>query len=133
MRTAFVETLLRISAQDKRICLLTGDLGFMVLEKYAAAYPDRFFNVGIAEANMVNLATGLALDGWIPYVYSIATFASMRGYEQIRNGPVLHKLPVRIAIVTWIERTYHRRRRQRVLGRLTPVEFEILHTELQAA
>ncbi len=68
----------------------------MVLEKYAAAYPDRFFNVGIAEANMVNLATGLALDGWIPYVYSIATFASMRGYEQIRNGPVLHKLPVRI-------------------------------------
>lgn len=96
MRTAFIETLLELAKKDKRICLLTGDLGFTVLEKFAETYPDRFYNVGVAEANMIGLATGLALEGWIPYVYSIATFASMRGYEQIRNGPVLHQLPVRI-------------------------------------
>src|SRR5258708_37372003 len=87
---------MQLSQKDKRICLLTGDLGFTVLERFAAASPERFFNVGAAEANMMGLATGLALDGWVPYVYSIATFASMRGYEQIRNGPVLHHLPVRI-------------------------------------
>src|SRR5258708_9926034 len=90
---------MQLSQKDKRICLLTGDLGFTVLERFAAASPERFFNVGAAEANMMGLATGLALDGWVPYVYSIATFSSMRGYEQIRNGPVLHHLPVRIICI----------------------------------
>jgi transketolase len=96
MRSAFIESLIQLAKKDERVCLLTGDLGFTVLEKFADAFPGRFFNVGVAEANMIGLATGLALEGWIPYVYSIATFASMRGYEQIRNGPVLHQLPVRI-------------------------------------
>jgi transketolase len=75
---------------------MTADLGFMVLEEFAKAHPSRFFNVGVAEANMIGLATGLAASGFIPFTYSIATFASMRCYEQIRNGPVLHCLPVRI-------------------------------------
>lgn len=76
--------------------LLTGDLGFKVLEPFAERCPDRFVNVGVAEQNMVGIATGLAEAGFTPYVYSIATFASMRGYEFVRNGPVLHRLPVRI-------------------------------------
>jgi transketolase len=96
VRTAFIETILEMAAKDPKILLLTADLGFTVLEKFAKAFPGRFVNVGVAEANMMGLATGLALDGWKPYVYSIATFASMRGYEQVRNGPVLHQLPVRI-------------------------------------
>jgi transketolase len=96
VRTAFIETLLELAAKDSKILLLTADLGFTVLERFAKAFPGRFVNVGVAEANMMGLATGLALDGWKPYVYSIATFASMRGYEQVRNGPVLHQLPVRI-------------------------------------
>ena len=76
--------------------LLTGDLGFTVLEPFAERFPDRFFNVGVAEQNMVGVATGLAEAGFVPFVYSIATFASLRPYEFIRNGPVLHELPVRI-------------------------------------
>ena len=80
---------------DSRIVLMTADLGYMVLEKFSDAYPDRFLNVGVAEANMMGIATGLAACGYVPYVYSIATFASMRGYEQMRNGPILHELPVR--------------------------------------
>ena len=76
--------------------LLTADLGFMVLEPFAERHPDRFFNVGVAEANMISLAAGMAREGFIPFCYSIATFASMRGYEQFRNGAVLHHLPVRI-------------------------------------
>jgi len=96
MRHAFAKALYDIAESDERIVLMTADLGFMVLEDFARAYPSRFFNVGVAEANMIGLATGLAASGYIPFVYSIATFASMRGYEQIRNGPILHNLPVRV-------------------------------------
>ncbi len=96
MRAAFVQTLAELASRDERIVLLTGDLGFMALEPFSERYPNRFYNVGVAEQNMIGLATGLAESGFIPYVYSIATFASLRGYEFIRNGPVAHALPVRI-------------------------------------
>jgi transketolase len=76
--------------------LLTADLGFLALEPFAEAFPERFFNVGVAEQNMVGLATGLAEAGMVPFVYSIAPFASLRPYEFIRNGPVFHRLPVRV-------------------------------------
>ncbi|MGW5668698.1 transketolase family protein [Micromonospora sp. NPDC003776] len=96
MRAAFVETLAELAERDSRVVLLTGDLGFNFLEPFGGRFPDRFYNVGVAEQNMVGVATGLAEAGMIPFVYSIATFASMRPYEFIRNGPVLHRLPVRI-------------------------------------
>ena len=97
MRGAFTRTLVELAEQDPRILLLTGDLGYTVLEPFAERFPDRFFNVGVAEQNMVGLATGLAEAGFIPFLYSIATFASLRPYEFIRNGPILHQFPVRIA------------------------------------
>jgi transketolase len=96
VRTAFVDALAEIAEVDLRIVLLTGDLGFMVLDGFAERMPERFINVGVAEQNMVGLATGLADAGLIPFVYSIGTFAAMRPYEFIRNGPLLHSLPVRI-------------------------------------
>jgi transketolase len=96
MRNAFVQEICELAERDPRIVLLTGDLGFAVLEPFAERFPDRFFNAGGAEQNMIGVATGLAESGMIPFAYSIATFASMRPYEFIRNGPVLHQLPVRI-------------------------------------
>jgi transketolase len=96
LRREFVDTLVELAREDERIVLLTGDLGFAALEPFAERYPDRFFNAGVAEQNMMGMATGLAEAGFTPYAYSIATFASMRGYEFIRNGPVLHGLPVRV-------------------------------------
>ena len=96
MRDGFLASLLEIAEVDRRVVLLTGDLGFTVLEPFAERFPDRFYNVGVAEQNMLGMATGLAEAGLIPFAYSIATFASMRPYEFIRNGPVLHRLPVRI-------------------------------------
>lgn len=96
MRLEFVKTLLEMAELDERILLLTGDLGFMVLEPFRDRFPTRFFNVGVAEQNMIGLATGLAEDGFVPFVYSIATFATLRPFEFIRNGPVHHNLPVRI-------------------------------------
>ena len=96
MRKAFVRTLVDLAADDERILLLTGDLGFTVIEPFAERYPKRFFNVGVAEQNLVGLATGLAESGFVPFVYSISTFVVMRAYEFIRNGPLAHRLPVRI-------------------------------------
>lgn len=96
MRKAFAETLFELMERDDRIVLLTADLGFRVFDKIIEQFPKRFINVGVAEQNMVGIATGLAEAGFIPFVYSIVTFATLRSYEFIRNGPVLHHLPVRI-------------------------------------
>jgi len=96
MRKAFVQALVKLAEQDPRILLLTGDLGYLALEPFAEKFPDRFFNVGVAEQNLVGLATGLAEAGFVPYVYSIVPFAVLRPYEFIRNGPIYHHLPVRI-------------------------------------
>jgi transketolase len=96
MRQAFVAALTELAGHDERIMLLTGDLGFMLLEPFARRFPGRFINVGVAEQNMVGIATGLAEAGMIPYVYSISPFAVLRPYEFIRNGPIYHRLPVRI-------------------------------------
>lgn len=96
MRGTFSKTLAELADHDPRILLLTGDLGYMALEPFADKFPNRFFNVGVAEQNMVGLATGLAEAGFIPFVYSIVTFATLRPYEFIRNGPIQHQLPVRI-------------------------------------
>ena len=70
--------------------LLTADRGFGVLTGFRDAYPDRFLNVGVAEQNMIGLATGLALEGRIVFAYSIASFATLRCLEQIRNDAAGH-------------------------------------------
>lgn len=96
MRHALIEGLCEIAERDPRVVFITGDLGYTVVEPFAERFPDRFLNAGVAEQNMVGVATGLAEAGFVPFVYSIATFASMRPYEFIRNGPILHRLPVRV-------------------------------------
>ena len=94
MRNALVEQLCLLARDDARIFLLTADLGWSVVEAFAREFPERFLNVGVAEQNMAGIATGLAMVGYRPFIYSIANFATLRCYEQIRNGPVLHRLPV---------------------------------------
>jgi transketolase len=96
VRKAFLEALVELAERDERVMLLTGDLGYTVIEPFAERFPDRFLNVGVAEQNMAGVATGLADAGFVPFVYSIATFASMRPYEFVRNGALLHELPVRL-------------------------------------
>ncbi len=96
MRASFVKALLALAERDERVLLLTGDLGFMVFEPFMERFPGRFFNAGVAEQNMVGMATGLAEAGFVPFVYSIVPFAALRPLEFLRNGPVLHRLPVRL-------------------------------------
>jgi transketolase len=96
MRKAFIDAIINSARQDDTVFLLTGDLGFSVFEQFRAEFPERFFNVGVAEQNMIGLASGLALMGKKVVVYSIATFATMRCFEQIRNDICLHKASVTI-------------------------------------
>jgi transketolase len=96
VRNAFVDELVALAEADERVMLLTGDLGFMVLEEFQRRFPERFVNCGVGEQNMIGVATGLAEAGFVPFAYSIATFSTLRPYEFIRNGPALHELPVRI-------------------------------------
>jgi transketolase len=96
MRAAFVDALTEAAASDERVLLLTGDLGYTVLEPFIARFPQRYLNVGVAEQDLVGIATGLSEAGYIPFLYSIATFMTLRPYEAIRNGPAHHRLPVRI-------------------------------------
>lgn len=96
MRNGFIQELYELATRDERIVFLTGDLGFGVVEKFAQSFPDRFYNVGISEQNMIGLATALAEAGFIPFCYSIAPFSLLRPYEFIKDGPVLHNAKVRI-------------------------------------
>jgi transketolase len=96
MRAAFVGALHRLMDEDDRVVLLTADLGYHALEPLFDSHPQRVINVGVAEQNMAGVATGLAHSGRIPFIYSIATFASLRGYEFIRNGAIVHGLRVRV-------------------------------------
>ncbi len=96
MRHSVVEALCRRAAHDRRIVLLTGDLGWSVLEPFAERFSTRFVNCGVAEQGMIGVATGLAEAGYTPFVYSIAPFATLRPYEQLRDGPALMRLPVRV-------------------------------------
>lgn len=96
MRRTFINTLIELAEKDKGIFLLTGDLGFSVLERFRDKFPDRFFDVGVAEQNMIGVAAGLALSGKIVFVYSIVPFVTMRCFEQIRNDLCFQNLNVRL-------------------------------------
>jgi transketolase len=96
VRRAFSNALLEIAKKDESVIFLTGDLGFGVFDDFIAAFPNRYINVGVAEAHLVDCAAGLALEGWRPIVYSIASFMTGRAYEQIRVSVGYHKLPVTV-------------------------------------
>lgn len=96
MRRAFTKTLREIAAKNRNVYLLTGDLGFGVFEDFIKEFPDRYVNMGVAEADMIGAASGLALSGKIVYVYSIVPFATMRCFEQIRNDVCMQNVNVRI-------------------------------------
>lgn len=97
MRNAFIHALTEAARRDPSITLLTGDLGFTVLEKFRDEFPDRFFNMGVAEQNMIGVAAGLAMEGRRVFVYSIIPFVTLRCLEHVRNDLCFHHLPVCIA------------------------------------
>ncbi len=97
MRLAYAETLVELGAKDSNIVVLEADLcqcsGTGIFQK---AYPDRFFNVGVAEANMVGLAAGLSATGKIPFAATFACFASRRTFDQFFLSANYAKLNVKL-------------------------------------
>ncbi len=96
MRNAFVDTLCNLAAEDEKIFLLVGDMGFSLFDKFREKNPEKFINVGIAEQNMTAVAAGLALEGNTVFTYSIANFSSLRCLEQVRNCTAYHNANVKI-------------------------------------
>ena len=96
MRTAFIEKLTDLAKKRKDIYLLTADTGYTVFEQFKEMFPDRYLNIGISEANMIGVASGLALSGKVVFVYAIVPFVTMRCFEQIRIDLCYQKLPVKI-------------------------------------
>lgn len=95
MRKAFCDALIARAA-DARFIVLTGDVGFGVLEPLRAALGDRFINAGLSEQNMIGVAAALAAQDFDVWVYSIAPFCYARPFEQIRNDLSFHGLPVKL-------------------------------------
>lgn len=96
MRKEFAEAIIRLAKEDNKVVFLTGDLGFMALEGVQQAMGDRFINAGVAEQNMASMAASLAYEGFVPFIYSISPFITLRPYEQLRNDICLHNLPVKV-------------------------------------
>lgn len=84
MRDVFIERLYERMKGNKKIFFLCADFGAPALDKIRKAFPGRFINVGIAEQNLINVATGLALEGYAVFAYAISPFITMRAYEQSR-------------------------------------------------
>lgn len=96
-RQSYGETLVELGKENEKIVVLDADLaGATKTELFAKEFPNRFFDMGIAEANMLGTAAGLATCGRIPYVSTFAMFAAGRGYDQIRNSICYPKLNVKI-------------------------------------
>jgi transketolase len=96
MRKQFAHLLHTEMSSNPNIYLITGDLGYGLWDKVRDDYPDRFYNVGSSEMAMMGAAIGLAMDGKIPYVYSITPFAIYRPFEMIRNYLDHEKIPVNV-------------------------------------
>lgn len=96
MRLEFVQALQKIMRIDSKNLFITGDLGYNSFENIQNEFGTRFLNAGAAEQNMASLAAGMAFEGFLPWIYSIAPFVTYRPFEQTRNDICLHNLPVRL-------------------------------------
>ena len=94
MRNAFADEITKLGAADPRVVLLSGDIGNKLFDKFKDRAQGRFYNCGVAEANMMGVAAGMALCGLRPVVYTITPFTTTRCFEQIRVDVCYHRAPV---------------------------------------
>ncbi|MDP4634983.1 MAG: hypothetical protein NWS60_01720 [Ilumatobacteraceae bacterium] len=96
MRKTALDCVHKLSQIDERVVFVGSDLGPGVLDKMKTEFPDRFFMEGVSEQYIIGMAAGLAMEGFIPYVNTIATFLTRRCYEQVAVDLCMHDLPVRL-------------------------------------
>tara|TARA_Y100000739_G_C20582952_1_gene453795 strand:- start:707 stop:1630 length:924 start_codon:yes stop_codon:yes gene_type:complete len=90
MRSLFAKEITAIAKNNKKVVLLSGDIGNRMFDAFKKMAPERFINCGIAEANMMSLASGMALCGLRPVIYTITPFTTTRCLEQIKIGAAYH-------------------------------------------
>lgn len=96
MRKVGMDSIYRLAKRDPRVVFVGSDLGAGVLKEMQAEFPDRWFMEGVSEQHIIGMCAGLAMDGYIPYFNTIATFITRRCYEQVAIDVGLHNLPVRL-------------------------------------
>jgi transketolase len=96
MRPACIDMVFELAARDPRVTYIGSDLSPDLTERMKKEMPGRAFMEGITEAGVVGMGAGMAMEGFIPYVHTIATFITRRCYEQVALDACLHKLPVRL-------------------------------------
>ena len=96
MRKLFAKMLHKEMGKNKDICLITADLGYGLWDSIRRDFPERYYNVGSAEQLMIGLAVGLAMEGKIPFAYSITSFLLYRPFELIRNYIDHEGIPVKL-------------------------------------
>jgi transketolase len=94
MRNAFASEITEIAKENEQVVLLSADIGNRLFDRYKEVAADRFFNCGMAEANMISAAAGLAMSGLLPVAYTIAPFITSRCHEQIKLDLCYHNVPV---------------------------------------
>ncbi|SIO40175.1 transketolase subunit B [Bradyrhizobium erythrophlei] len=99
MRNAFADELTKLGDEEPRVVMLAGDIGNRLFDNFKARHPSRFFNCGVAEANMMGVAAGMAMNGLRPVAYTITPFVTTRCLEQIRTDVCYHEAPVTIVAV----------------------------------
>lgn len=99
MRAVFNKVLLERAKNDPRIHMVLADIGYGEIEPFRDTFPERYYNVGVAEQNMTGVACGIAMEGNIAVTYSIANFPTLRCLEQIRNDVCYHNANVKIVII----------------------------------
>jgi len=96
MRRTCTNMVHELAKKDEKVVFIGSDLGAGTLDSMKEEMPERFFMEGIAEQNIIGMAAGMALEGYIPYVNTIATFITRRCYEQVAVDLCMHNLPVRL-------------------------------------
>ena len=94
MRNAFARAMTELAVEREDVCLLSGDIGNRMFDRYKEVAAKRFINCGIAEGNMMSVAAGMGLSGLRPVIYTITPFTTTRCLEQIRTGVAYHEAPV---------------------------------------
>ena len=95
-RREFIDTLCELAERDDKVVLIVPDVGFNYIETFQNRFPKRFFNFGVTEASTIIIATGMALSGFKPYVYSMINFVLFRPAEMVRNGIICHNANVKL-------------------------------------
>ena len=99
IRLQFAETVFELGKKNKKIVVFVGDISHGIMQPFAKKFPDRYYNIGICEPAMVNIAAGLSKSGLIPIVHTIAPFLIERSYEQIKLDFAYQKLPINLVSV----------------------------------